>query len=148
MDFILACSIAAAAAVVGGHVDEQKLIQPHLSVWASLKLERWVLTVLQPSQYTPLWPACLLPCVDKTRSSTSAEVERVWNFMTIDCSRLVLIKVLLIMLWLLVMSLPLDSELSSAAVSVLADAFIEAGGIVPDTGLKVGRVKFLHETWK
>ena len=31
-------------------------------------------------QRTPLWPASWLPAVDKSRSSKSVEVQRVWEF--------------------------------------------------------------------
>ena len=46
---------------------------------SSFQLERWAMTVSQPSQYTPLWPACRSAGLDKTRSSTPAEVRRVWE---------------------------------------------------------------------
>ena len=38
-----------------------------------------MLGLLRPVRCTPLWPASWLPVVDKTRSSKSAEVQRVWE---------------------------------------------------------------------
>ena len=49
-DIIVARPFAAAAAVIGCHVDEQRCVQPHLSVRDSFQLERWVMNVSQLSQ--------------------------------------------------------------------------------------------------
>ena len=33
----------------------------------------------QPRRFTPLWPASWVPSVDRSRSSKSAEVRRIWD---------------------------------------------------------------------
>ena len=38
-----------------------------------------LLGVSQPVKRTPLWPASWVPAIDKSRSSKSVEVQRVWE---------------------------------------------------------------------
>ena len=100
----------------------------------------WDSWVTQPFRCTPLWPASWLPVVDKTRGSKSVEVQRVWEvyderlqFMSRrDAS-------------LLDESLGLDdvsmawTVWSRAAEAALADAYQFSGGLLPSTGLILGR---------
>ena len=130
-DFVVVFPLAAAA-VVGCQVDGQRWIQSHLSVRASFQLERWAVNVSQPS---PSWLVCWLLCVDKSHS-TSVEIRRVWEiydhqlqFMSGDDqdafdNALTLGDVSAA--WL---------SRSKAAATSLPDAFVVAGGIVPDIGV-------------
>ena len=138
-DFILGCPLAAAA-VLSCWVQPDRWIAPHLAVRALIDYDRWSCCVTQPVRFSPLWPASWLPVVDKTRSSKSVEVQRVWEvyderlqFMSRrDAS-------------LLDESLGRDdvslalSVWSRAAESALADAFQFSGGPLPSRGLVLGR---------
>ena len=83
--FMVGCP-RAVAAVSGCMVREDRWILPHLAVRAHFQYSRWVSWVSLPVQRSPLWPASWLPVLDKSRGSTSAEVQRVWVFMMIGCS--------------------------------------------------------------
>ena len=97
---------------------------------------RWTCSVTQVVQRTPLWPASWLPAVDKSRSSKSVEVQRVWEvyderLQFMSCRDALL----------------LDDSLaagdvsqawavwSSAAESALVDAYLFSGGPLPSRGL-------------
>ena len=90
----------------------------------------------------PLWPACWLVCVDKSRSSPSAEIKRIWEFyddrlqfmnsVDKDAIHDALAMGDVFACWL---------GWSTAAEIALADAFVVTGGVVPDNGLKVGSGK-------
>ena len=68
-----------ATAVHSCMVEHGRWLQPHLAVSAYFDCQRWTGRVTQPIERTPLWPASWLPAVDKSRSSKSVEVQRVWE---------------------------------------------------------------------
>ena len=79
-DFMVGCPLAAAAAaVLSCKVQLDKWIAHHLAVRTLFDCCRWECWVTQPVQRTPLWPAYWLPAIDKSRSSKSVEVQRVWE---------------------------------------------------------------------
>ena len=77
-DFILGCPLAGAA-LLSCKVQPDRWIAPHLAVRALFDYGRWESWVTQPVHCTPLWPASWLLVVGKSRSSKSAEVQRVWE---------------------------------------------------------------------
>ena len=96
-DIMVGCPLATAA-VSSCRVDPGRWIAPHVAVRAhfdcvrwtcqvTLHLavmecfdcHRWICRVTQPIQRTHLWPAAWLSAVDKSRSSESAELQRVWE---------------------------------------------------------------------
>ena len=77
-DFMVGCPLVAAA-VCSCSVQRDRWIVPHLAVRASFLYSSWTCQVSQPVKRTPLWPASWLPALDKTRSSGSVEVQRVWE---------------------------------------------------------------------
>ena len=98
--------------------------------------------VTQPVQRTPLWSASWLAAVDKSRSSKSAKVQRVWEgyddrlqFMAgadalrLDESLVVGDVARAWMIW---------SEAAEAAEAALADASRFAGCPIPARGLVLG----------
>ena len=68
-----------AAAVLSCEVVRDRWIQPHLAVRTCFVADRWTARVTQPRRFTPLWPASWVPSVDRSRSSKSAEVRRIWD---------------------------------------------------------------------
>ena len=137
--FILGCPLAAAP-VLSCKVQPDRWIAPHLAVRVLFDYGCWESWVTQPVRCTTLWPASWLPVVDKSRGSTSVEVQRVWEiyderlqFMSrLDAS-------------LLDQSLDRGdvslarSVWSRAAESALVDAFRFSGGPLPSRGLILGR---------
>ena len=103
----------------------------------TLDLVRWAMNSSQPSSGTLLWPACRLADVDKSRSSMSAEILRIWDIHDrhlqftrvddLDAVRDALVVGDVFFAWL---------TWSKAAKSELAGAYTETGGV----GLKTGRV--------
>ena len=101
---------------------------------------RWTCSVTQVVQRTPLWPASWLPAVDKSRSSKSVEVQRVWEVYDERLQFMSRQDALL-----------LDASLASGDVSqawavwsgavesALADAYRFSGGPLPSRGLVLGR---------
>ena len=77
-DFMVGCPLAAAA-VLSCTVQSDRWIAPHLAVRALFDYGSWSCCVTQPVRFSPLWPASWLPAVDKSRSSKSVEVRRVWE---------------------------------------------------------------------
>ena len=67
------------AAVSSCKVLDDRWVAPHLAVRTLFDCRRWTCSVTQVVQRTPLWPASWLPAVDKSRSSKSVEVQRVWE---------------------------------------------------------------------
>ena len=123
-DFVLGCPLAAAA-ILSCTVQLDRWIAPHIAVRALFDCGRWESWVTQSVPCTPLWPASWLLVVDKTRSSKSAEVQRVWEvyderlpFMSRQDASL------------------LDESLGLDDVS---DAFRFSGGPLPSGGLILGR---------
>ena len=138
-DFMVGCPLAVAA-VLSCKVQADRWIAPHLAVRTLFDCCRWTCQVTQPVQRTLLWPASWLPAIDKSRSSKSVEVQRVWGvyderlqFMSRQDA------------------LQLDESLgagdvsrswlvwSGAAEAALADAYRFSGGPLPGRGLVLGR---------
>ena len=121
-------------------VEQGRWLKPHLVVGSYFDCRRWTCRVTQPIQRTPLWPAAWLSAVDKSRSSKSVELQRVWEmyddplqFMAVpealwrdDASRWEDVSDAWIV-W------------SAETMTALADACCFAGGPVPDRGLVPGR---------
>ena len=132
------------AAVSSCKVLDDRWVAPHLAVRTLFDCCRWTCSVTQVVQRTPLWPASWLPAVDKSRSSKSVEVQRVWEVyderLQFTCCRDALL---------------LDAALaagdvsqawavwSSAAESALVDAYCFSGGPLPSRGLVLGRAVLL-----
>ena len=129
-----------AAAVLSCEVIGDRWIQPHLAVRTWFVADRWTACVTQPRRFTPLGPASWVSSVDKSRSSKSAEVRRIWD---IYDERLG---------WVGAdVALSVDGAhasgdvsgawlaWSTAAEEALADAFCLAGGPVPERGFCLGR---------
>ena len=68
-----------AAAVLSCSVLGDRWVQPHLAVRTWFAAERWTAEVTQPCRFTPVWPASWVSVVDKSRTSKSAEVRRIWD---------------------------------------------------------------------
>ena len=77
-DFMIGCPLTTAA-VLSCTVQPGRWIAPHLTVRTLFDYSRWSYRVTQPVRFSPLWPASWLPAVDKSRSSKSVEVRRVWE---------------------------------------------------------------------
>ena len=77
-DFMVGCPLAVAA-VHSCRVQTDRWMAPHLAVRTLFDCLRWTCRVTQPVQRTPLWAASWLPAVDRSRSSKSVEVQRVWE---------------------------------------------------------------------
>ena len=77
-DFMVGCPLTVAA-VSSCKVLDDRWIASHLAVRTLFDCCRWTCSVTQVVQRTPLWPASWLPAVDKSRSSKSVEVQRVWE---------------------------------------------------------------------
>ena len=101
---------------------------------------RWTCSVTQVVQRTPLWPASWLPAIDKSRSSKSVEVRRVWEvyderLQFMSCRDALLLDASLAagdvsQAW---------AVWSGAAESALVDAYRFRGGPLPSRGLVLGR---------
>ena len=138
-DFQIGCPLCAAAVLSCG-VCGDRWLQPHFAVRSWFDACRWTARVTQPFRYTPVWPACWVQAVDRSRSSRSAEVRRVWE---VYDERLAFIPA--------GDTLCLDNALhvgdvsqawqiwSSAAENALVAAFCLAGGPVPERGFHIGR---------
>ena len=72
---MVGCPLAAAA-VSSCRVEPDRWIAPHLAFRAHFECGRWSCKATQPVQRAPLWPA---PAIDKSGSSKSVEVQRVWE---------------------------------------------------------------------
>ena len=94
----------------------------------------------QPRRFTPLWPASWVPSVDRSRTSKSAEVRRIWEiyddrlgWISADdacCIDDALASGDVSGAWL---------AWSNAAEEAMVDAFCLAGGPVPLRGFCLGR---------
>ena len=138
-DFMVGCPLAVAA-VFSCKVLEDRWVAPHLAVRTLFDCCRWTCSVTQVVQRTPLWPASWLPAVDKSRSSKSVEVQRVWEIYDERLQFMSRQDALL-----------LDASLASGDVSqawsvwsgavesALADAYRFSGGPLPSRGLVLGR---------
>ena len=134
-DFTVGCPLAVAA-VLSCKVLNDRWIAPHLAVRTLFDCCRWTCSVTQVVQRTPLWPASWFPAVDKSKSSKSVEVRRVWEVYDERLQFMSRRDVLL-----------LDDSLadgdvsrawavwSGAVESALADAYRFSGGPLPSRGL-------------
>ena len=77
-DFQIGCPLCAAA-VLSCDVLCDRWVQPHLAVRTWFVADRWTTLVTQVRKFTPLWPASWVSSVDRSRSSKSAEVRRIWD---------------------------------------------------------------------
>ena len=77
-DFFLACPIALAAASMCSVLPD-RWFTPHFHVCAEFALSSWDATVERARIHSPLWPACWLDCLDRSRSSLSPEVRDIWD---------------------------------------------------------------------
>ena len=138
-DFMIGCHLTTAA-VLSCTVQPDRWIAPHLVVRTLFDYGRWSCRVTQPARFSPLWPASWLLAVDKSRSSKSVEVRRVWEIYDDRLQFMSRQDPLL-----------LDESLdagdvsrawlvwSGAAETALADAYRFSGGPVPNQGLVLGR---------
>ena len=144
-DFMVGCPRA--AAVSGCEIMRDRWMVPHFAVRTCFDYSRSLAWVSLPVQRTPLWPASWLPVLDKSGGSKAAEVQRVWDvyddklqFMSrndalnLDGSLANGDVSLAWMIW------------SSAVEAALADAYRFADGLVPDSGLVLGRGVFRSRT--
>ena len=63
----------AAASLISCEVRPGRWVQLHFAVRAAFSLGWWIHVVCQPVLLAPVWPACWLLCIDKSRESKSAE---------------------------------------------------------------------------
>ena len=138
-DFIVGCPLAVAA-VLSCKVQNDRWVAPHLAVRTLFDCCRWTCSVTRVVQRTPLWPASLLPAIDKSRGSKSVEVRRVWEIYDDRLQFMSRRDALL-----------LDDSLAAGDVSrawavwsgavetALADAYRFSGGPLPSRGLVLGR---------
>ena len=138
-DFMVGCPLTVAA-VSSCKVLNDRWIAPHLAVRTLFDCCRWTCSVTQVVQRTPLWPASWLPAIDKSRSSKSVEVRRVWEvyderLQFMSCRDALLLDA----------SLAADDVSqawvvwSGAVESALVDAYRFSGGPLPSRGLVLGR---------
>ena len=138
-DFQIGCPLCAAA-VLSCSVLRDRWLQPHFAVRTWFDACRWTVRVAQPFRFTPVWPASWIQAVDRSRTSRSAEVRRIWE---VYDERLGLIHAR--------DAQSLDSALhsgdvsgawlawSSAAENALVEAYCLAGGPIPDRRFHLGR---------
>ena len=62
----------------GCRVDGERWFRPQFSVWASLDLGRWSASATIHKTFTLIWLALWLTALDKSRSSSSGEVQEAW----------------------------------------------------------------------
>ena len=67
------------AAATACYVSPDRWFTPHFSVSAEFSLSAWDATVEQSRTHSPLWPACWLQCLDRSRSSASPEIRDIWD---------------------------------------------------------------------
>ena len=100
-----------------------------------------------PARFSVLWPAAWVTCLDKSWSSKSVEVRRIWEMYDESLS------FVHPAFWEGVRSSPLAGDVSSAwSISSfstevsLVRAFIDAGAPVPQAGVRLGRgaAQFRH----
>ena len=113
---------------------------PHHSVRASFRMGRWPARFCQPIRYSVIWPAALVSAKDKTRSSKSAEVRRIWEVYD-ECLQVVhpgFWEEIRTALLAGDVSLAWNAWFFSKEVSLFR-SFIAAGGPMPTSGLRLGR---------
>ena len=67
------------AAASACYVSPDRWFTPHFSVCAEFSLSAWDATVDRARTHSSLWPACWLQCPNRSRSSTSREVQDIWD---------------------------------------------------------------------
>ena len=77
-DFILGCPHAVSA-LRWCSVLQDRWILPHYAVRASFSMGRWSAKACLPVRFSVLWPAAWVAYADKSRSSKSVEVRRIWE---------------------------------------------------------------------
>ena len=125
MYFLVGCPVVAAA-VLYCSVCSGRWLQPHFAVRASFDCHRWSCRVTQLVRCTPLRPAAWLLAVDKSRSSKSVEVHRVWEVYDDRLQSVAQVD-----------AVRIDRALCDRDVWAIGSS--AAGGPVPDRGLVLGR---------
>ena len=77
-DFVVGCPLATAAAS-WCRVLPNRWVMPHHAVRASFRLGTWTARSGVSVRYSALWPACWTRVTDRSRTSRSAEVRRIWE---------------------------------------------------------------------
>ena len=116
------------------------LVLLHYAVRASFSMGRWSARACLPTRFSVLWPAAWVACSDRSRSSKSVEVRRIWEVYE---ESLLFVH---LAFWEGVRSSLLAGDVSSAwsiwsfsAEVSLVRAFVGAGGPVPESGFRLGR---------
>ena len=78
-DFVLACPIAMAAATACSVFTRSLVHSSFCCSCGVYSLSAWDATVERAKVNSPLWPACWVQCPDRSRSSTSREVQDIWD---------------------------------------------------------------------
>ena len=73
---------------------QDRWILPHYAVRASFSMGRWSARVCLPTRFSVLWPAAWVACSDKSRSSKSVEVRRIWEVYDESCLQFVPLSVM------------------------------------------------------
>ena len=138
-DFILGCPHAISA-LRWCSVLQERWIFPHYAVRASFSVGRWSAKACLPVRFSVLWPAAWVSCADKSRSSKSVEVRRIWEVYDESLS------LVPPAFWEGIRSSLLAGDVSSAwriwsfsAEVSLVRAFVGSGGSVPESGFRLGR---------
>ena len=113
-------------------------VLPHYAVRASFSLGRWSARACLPVRFSVLLPAAWVACLDKSRSSKSAEIRRIWE--VYDESLLLVHPAF----WEGVYSALVAGDVSSAwsiwsfsAEVSLVRAFVNAGAPFPEDGFRL-----------
>ena len=137
-DFQIGCPLCAAAVRSCSFLGDRWL-QPHFAVQTWFDACRWTARVTQPFRFTPVWPASWIRAVDRSRTSRSAEVRRVWEVyderLGVICARDVHSLDLALYSWDVSRAW---LAWSSAAEGALVEAYCLAGGPIPDLGFPLG----------
>ena len=137
-DFILGCPLAASA-LKWCSVLRDRWVLLHYVVRASFSTSRWSARACLPTRFLVLRPAAWVACSDKSRSSKSVEVRRIWE--VYDESLLLVHPAF----WEGIRSSLLAGDVSSAwsvwslsAEVSLVRAFVGSGGPTPESGFRLG----------
>ena len=77
-DFVVGCPLAAAA-LRWCRVLPDRWVMPHHAIRASFRLGTWAARSTVSVRYSALWPASWIGVADRSRTSKSAEVRRIWE---------------------------------------------------------------------
>ena len=118
----------------------ERWILPHYAGRASFSIDRWSAKVCMPVRPSVLWPAAWVSYVDKSRSSKSVEVRRIWEAYDEALSYIPPA------FWQGIRSSLLVGDVSSAwriwsffAEVSLVRAFVVSGGPVSGSSFRLGR---------